>query len=171
MQTNTRHPRARRGSVLLVSLIFSAIIAISIGSFLQLATNATKISYRTYNLGVAMNIAETGLERAMWSINRDADGTAGAWDNWTLVNAGDDDYRRSFDLGSFQGGATSSTTTPSATSARAPTKQLSSMITGPAWIGSSTPPMPAPPEMWQFLPICAQEPTVAQVSTMVAEST
>ncbi len=46
-------------------------------------------------------------------------------------------------------------------------KQLSSMITGPACSGSSTPPMPAPPEMWQFLPICAQEPTVAQVSIMV----
>ena len=65
----------------------------------------------------------------------------------------------------------SRTTTPSATSERAPTKQLSSMITGPACSGSSTPPMPAPPEMWQFLPICAQEPTVAQVSTMVPAST
>src|SRR6478735_4347897 len=63
------------------------------------------------------------------------------------------------------------TTTPSATSERAPMKQLSSMITGPACSGSSTPPMPAPPEMWQFLPICAQEPTVAQVSTMVPEPT
>ena len=36
-------------------------------------------------------------------------------------------------------------------------KQLSSMMTGPACSGSSTPPMPAPPEMWQFLPICAQD--------------
>ena len=42
---------------------------------------------------------------------------------------------------------------------------------GAACKGSSTPPMPAPPEMWQFLPICAQEPTVAQVSTMVPLST
>ena len=61
----------------------------------------------------------------------------------------------------------SRTITPSATSERAPMKQLSSMITGPACSGSSTPPMPAPPEMWQFLPICAQEPTVAQVSIIV----
>ncbi|GJE31411.1 hypothetical protein LDDCCGHA_1588 [Methylobacterium oxalidis] len=57
--------------------------------------------------------------------------------------------------------------TPSATSARAPTKQLSSMITGLACSGSSTPAMPAPPEMWQFSPTCAQEPMVTQVSTMV----
>ena len=65
----------------------------------------------------------------------------------------------------------SRTITPSATSERAPMKQLSSMITGPACNGSSTPPMPAPPEIWQFLPICAQEPTVAQVSIMVPRST
>ena len=50
-------------------------------------------------------------------------------------------------------------------------KQLSSITTGPAWIGSSTPPIPAPPEMWQFRPICAQEPTVAQVSTIVFSPT
>ena len=64
-----------------------------------------------------------------------------------------------------------STTTPSTTSERAPMKQSSSMITGPAWIGSSTPPMPTPPERWTFLPIWAQEPTVTQVSTMVPLST
>ena len=64
-----------------------------------------------------------------------------------------------------------STTTPSATSERAPMKQSSSMITGLACSGSSTPPMPTPPERWQFLPICAQLPTVAQVSTMVLRST
>ena len=45
----------------------------------------------------------------------------------------------------------SPTMTPSATSERAPMKQLSSMITGPACSGSSTPPMPAPPEMWHVL--------------------
>jgi hypothetical protein len=41
----------------------------------------------------------------------------------------------------------------------------------PGCSGSSTPPIPAPPEMWQRLPICAQEPTVAQVSTIVPSST
>ena len=50
-------------------------------------------------------------------------------------------------------------------------KQLSSMITGPAWTGSSTPPMPTPPDRCTFAPIWAQEPTVAQVSTMVPRPT
>src|SRR6185503_4135512 len=63
------------------------------------------------------------------------------------------------------------TITPSTTSERAPMKQLSSMMTGLACKGSSTPPMPTPPDRWQFFPICAHEPTVAQVSTMVLVST
>ena len=50
-------------------------------------------------------------------------------------------------------------------------KQSSSMITGFACSGSKTPPMPTPPERWQFLPIWAQEPTVTQVSTIVPLST
>ena len=50
-------------------------------------------------------------------------------------------------------------------------KQSSSMITGPAWSGSSTPPIPAPPEMWTLRPIWAQLPTVAQVSTIVPSPT
>ncbi len=37
-------------------------------------------------------------------------------------------------------------------------KQLSSMIVGLACSGSSTPPMPTPPERCTFLPICAHEP-------------
>src|SRR3546814_14819521 len=47
----------------------------------------------------------------------------------------------------------------------------SSMIVGEACSGSSTPPMPTPPDRWQLAPICAQEPTVAQVSTMVPRPT
>ncbi len=61
-----------------------------------------------------------------------------------------------------------STTTPSATSDRAPMKHSSSITTGAACNGSKTPPIPAPPEMWHFLPICAQDPTVAQVSIIVS---
>ena len=64
-----------------------------------------------------------------------------------------------------------STMTPSATSERAPMKQSSSMMTGPAWSGSSTPPRPTPPLMWQLAPTWAQLPTVDQVSIMVPAPT
>ena len=45
------------------------------------------------------------------------------------------------------------------------------MITGAACNGSRTPPIPTPPLKCTFLPICAQLPTVAQVSTIVPSST
>src|ERR1700722_14006767 len=54
--------------------------------------------------------------------------------------------------------APDSTTTPSTISERAPIKQLSSMMVGPACKGSNTPPIPTPPDKCTFLPICAQEP-------------
>src|SRR3979490_1931185 len=53
----------------------------------------------------------------------------------------------------------SSTITPSTTSERAPIKQLSSMITGLACSGSSTPPMPTPPQRRTFFPLSHTEPT------------
>ena len=60
---------------------------------------------------------------------------------------------------------------PSTTMQREPMKQLSSMMTGAACTGSSTPPMPTPPERWTWRPIWAHEPTVAHVSTIVPVST
>src|SRR3990170_5091292 len=63
--------------------------------------------------------------------------------------------------------ARSPTTTPSTTMQREPTKAPSSTITGFACTGSSTPPMPTPPDRWTSAPICAHEPTVAHVSTIV----
>ena len=48
---------------------------------------------------------------------------------------------------------------------------VQAVVVGLAWIGSSTPPMPTPPERCTFLPICAQLPTVAHVSTIVPEPT
>ena len=63
------------------------------------------------------------------------------------------------------------TLAPSTTMEREPMNASSSTTTGTALGGSSTPPMPAPPERCTFLPIWAQDPTVAQVSTMVPVST
>ena len=65
----------------------------------------------------------------------------------------------------------SRTITPSTISERAPIKQLSSIIVGVACSGSNTPPIPTPPDKCTFLPICAHEPTVDHVSTMVPSST
>src|SRR5260364_13518 len=55
----------------------------------------------------------------------------------------------------------SPTITPSRTVEPAPIKQLSSIMTGLACTGSSTPPITALLERCTLLPICAHEPTVA----------
>ena len=58
--------------------------------------------------------------------------------------------------------------TPSTTIAREPTKALSSMMTGAACGGSSTPPMPTPPARCTSPRRSGRkEPTVAHVSTIV----
>ena len=67
--------------------------------------------------------------------------------------------------------APSPTRAPSTTMLREPMKASSPTTTGTAFGGSSTPPMPTPPDRCTFLPIWAQEPTVAQVSTIVPSST
>lgn len=54
---------------------------------------------------------------------------------------------------------------------REPMTVSSPTMTGAAWGGSSTPPMPTPPERWTRAPICAHEPTVAHVSTIVPSPT
>jgi hypothetical protein len=58
------------------------------------------------------------------------------------------------------------TRTPSTITQRDPTNTPSSTITGRADGGSSTPPIPTPPARCTSRPICAHDPTVAQVSTI-----
>ncbi|MCU0791713.1 MAG: hypothetical protein MUE42_02410 [Opitutaceae bacterium] len=102
----TRRIASRRGSLLLTALLFSAIIAISLGSFLRLANQSTQLSYRTFYAGAAMNAAETGLEHAMWSINKRLGGNSTVWsDNgWNTLGTGA--VRRTFTLPRLSGGAT-----------------------------------------------------------------
>lgn len=98
--------RSRRGSVLLVSLLLSAVIAISIGSFLNLATLSSKLSYRTYYAGAAMNVAECGLEQALWSLNRALTDPDTAWENGWTYDATTKSAKRTIDFGTLAGGAT-----------------------------------------------------------------
>jgi hypothetical protein len=101
----SRHPRAlrnQRGSVLIVALIFAAAIAISLASYLRLATTASRISYRSHYAGVAMNAAESGLEQAMWSINKQKAADTAAWTGWDTTSG--TTARRTFALGTVSGG-------------------------------------------------------------------
>lgn len=99
------HPRSRRASVLLTALVLSAIIAISLGSFLRLASQSSELAYRGFYAGASMNAAETGLEQAMWTVNKRLAGDTTIWTThgWTVLSSGA--ARRTFDLGTLSGGA------------------------------------------------------------------
>lgn len=64
-----RYNQATRGSVLITALIFSAIIAISLTSYLQLSKNSLKMAHRTFFADAANNLAEAGTEEAVWMFN------------------------------------------------------------------------------------------------------
>jgi len=51
----------QRGSILIVAMIFSAIIAICLTSYLQMARTAMTVSQRAFFANNTMNLTETGL--------------------------------------------------------------------------------------------------------------
>ncbi len=106
MKTNSTDAGRNRGSVLIVALIFAALIAIAIGSYLNLGTSAIQLSHRALYNNAAMNLAETGLEEGMWSINQILEDNSDAWTNWTTV--GTNDRRRTFGPFSLEQGVTGS---------------------------------------------------------------
>lgn len=81
-----------RGSVLLVAMIFSTVLAIGLGSYLAMATSALGMSRRSFTANEAMNVTEAGLEQALWAFNlandqNAAGGTVTAWNSWTIIGS------------------------------------------------------------------------------------
>lgn len=63
-------PTSPRGSLLIVAMLLCAIIGISIVSYINLGRSALRSSNRALYNNAAMNLAENGLEEAMYSINK-----------------------------------------------------------------------------------------------------
>jgi hypothetical protein len=74
-----REPRAARGAVLIVALIFAAIVAISLGSYLQMSSTSLKLANRSFLSNAAMNLTESGLEQAIWALNQANAGNTSVW--------------------------------------------------------------------------------------------
>ncbi len=82
----SRHRLSRagsRGSLLIVAMIFAAVLGIAITTYIRMARSNLTISNRAFYNNAGINLAETGLEEAMWGINQMVAGNASAWDNWT----------------------------------------------------------------------------------------
>jgi hypothetical protein len=92
--------RSRRGSVLLVALIFAFVIALALTSYMKMASSATSTSQRAFLANDSMNVTEAGIEDMLWTCNKASDaansGTASTdtiWSGagWTL--SGNDAYK------------------------------------------------------------------------------
>src|SRR5688572_24931495 len=103
MKLHTTRPR-ERGSLLMVAMILCAIIGISLASYIQLGRTTLNISNRAlYNNG-AMNLAENGLEEAMYSINKKVSDVTYNWPGW--LNDGTNAWKEFPASGAFDQGAT-----------------------------------------------------------------
>jgi hypothetical protein len=68
---NTRTHR-QRGSLLIVAMLFSAIIAVGLVSYLTMAKSAMNFSQRAFLANQSMNLTESGLEFAMNALNNNS---------------------------------------------------------------------------------------------------
>lgn len=83
-----------RGALLIVALILCAIIGVSLVSYLKLGRTSMNVANRALYNSAAMNLAENGLEEAMYAINKKVANSSYDWgaNGWTTaspVPAGD----------------------------------------------------------------------------------
>ncbi len=86
-------PQAKsKASLLIVAMLLSAIIALSLGTYVNLSLNSLKLANRTFYNNAAMNLAETGAEEPLWCFNQVTAGVAvaTAWAGWTITPNGTD---------------------------------------------------------------------------------
>lgn len=83
---NRRRRSGERGSLLITAMLLAAIIGISLVSYLSLGRTTLKLSHRTFFANDATNLAEAGLEEAVYAFNLMSNGTAPAtaWTGWTI---------------------------------------------------------------------------------------
>jgi hypothetical protein len=98
-------PRLRRGSILMIAMLVAALIALVLGSYLNLNLSTERFASRTFYNNASFNLAEAGAEEAVWSFNRL---TNGASDGWTAWSSNGNDAWQKFDGFTFGGGATGS---------------------------------------------------------------
>jgi hypothetical protein len=84
---------------LIVALLLAALIAVGLGSYLSLNLSTSRLARRTFHGFGALNLAESGVEEAVWSMNRAQAGDRTVWQDWQ--NDGTSAWRKfsGFNLG------------------------------------------------------------------------
>ncbi|MBP6507308.1 MAG: hypothetical protein KA257_07060 [Opitutaceae bacterium] len=98
LHSGLRHsdwPHARvQGSLLIVAMILCAVIGICLVSYMKLGRAGLEVSNRALYNNAAMNLAENGLEEAVYSVNKKIADTSYSWPNWSAPPSNTTDLRR-----------------------------------------------------------------------------
>lgn len=78
-----------RGSLLITAMLLASVLGLGIAGYLHLSRNSLKMAQRTFFANDANNLAEAGLEEAIYAFNQMGLGTAvaTAWNGWTVSGA------------------------------------------------------------------------------------
>lgn len=76
------HRHDRRGSVLIVTMLLIAMLALVLGSYYNLSLTSSRQTRRTFDRNTAFHLAEAGIEEAVWSYNQTLAGSASGWSDW-----------------------------------------------------------------------------------------
>lgn len=80
-----RHHRplaSRRGSVLVVAMLLTAMLALVLASYFNLSLTSGRQTRRTFDRNASFHLAEAGVEEAVWSYNQTLAGSRTAWNGW-----------------------------------------------------------------------------------------
>lgn len=78
-----------RGGMLITAMLFAIGIALVLGTYLNLSRTALKVAHRAFFANDAANLAEAGVEEALYCFNQMSAGAAAAtaWSGWTFSSA------------------------------------------------------------------------------------
>jgi hypothetical protein len=82
------HAHRSRGTVLIVAMLFAALLAVALSSYVALNTHSLKMANRSFYAIEAVNMAENAIEEAIWSFNQFNAGVTTAWDGWNISGGG-----------------------------------------------------------------------------------
>src|SRR5690606_25328105 len=60
-----------RGSILVVTAMLATIMAVSIASFIKLGNHESRLANMSFYLNNSLNLAEGGVEQALYALNHD----------------------------------------------------------------------------------------------------
>jgi len=72
-------PSSNRGAAMLAALCFALVLAIALSSYITMCYRSLQMSTRNANNGHSVELAETGMEEALWALHNND------WSGWTIL--------------------------------------------------------------------------------------